>query len=115
MVDNTQQLTTETINDKTKNIDQLDTLDIVKVINEEDKTVANAVEAELPQIAKAIDAVAERFQKGGRIIYCGAGSSGRMGTLDAVELTAPVHVGDVIIKDVCGTGADIIATQEVLE
>ena len=92
MVDNTQQLTTETINDKTKNIDQLDTLDIVKVINEEDKTVANAVEAELPQIAKAIDAVAERFQKGGRIIYCGAGSSGRMGTLDAVELTPTYSV-----------------------
>lgn len=92
MVDNPQQLTTETINDKTKNIDQLDTLDIVKVINEEDKTVANAVEAELPQIAKAIDAVAERFQKGGRIIYCGAGSSGRMGTLDAVELTPTYSV-----------------------
>lgn len=88
----TQQLTTETVNDKTKNIDQLDTLDIVKVINEEDKTVANAVEAELPQIAKAIDAVAERFQKGGRIIYCGAGSSGRMGTLDAVELTPTYSV-----------------------
>lgn len=85
-------LTTETVNEETKHIDELDTLNVIKLINKEDKKVADAIEAELPQIAKAVDAIAERFEKGGRIIYCGAGSSGRMGTLDAVELTPTYSV-----------------------
>lgn len=85
-------LTTETVNEATKHIDEQDALGIVTLINEEDKKVAAAIEPELGQIAKAVDAVAERFNKGGRIIYCGAGSSGRMGTLDAVELTPTYSV-----------------------
>ncbi len=85
-------LTTETVNEATKQIDQLDSLGIVTLINQEDKKVADAVEKELPQIAKAVDAIAERFAKGGRIIYCGAGTSGRMGTLDAIELTPTYSV-----------------------
>ncbi len=85
-------LTTETVNEATKEIDRLDSLGIVTLINQEDKKVAEAVEKELPQVAKAVDAIAERFAKGGRIIYCGAGSSGRMGTLDAVELTPTYSV-----------------------
>lgn len=85
-------LTTETVNEATKHIDEKDALGIVTLINNEDKRIADAVEAELPQIAKAVDAIAERFEKGGRIIYCGAGSSGRMGTLDAVELTPTYSV-----------------------
>ena len=89
---NINELTTETINENTKNIDSLDALGIVQLINEEDKKVAYAIEKELPNVAKAVDAVAERFAKGGRIIYCGAGSSGRMGTLDAVELTPTYSV-----------------------
>ena len=79
-------LTTETVNEATKHIDEMDALGIVTLINQEDKKVAEAIEKELPNVAKAVDAVAERFKKGGRIIYCGAGTSGRMGTLDAVEL-----------------------------
>ncbi len=89
---NIEGLTTETVNEATKNIDQLDSLGIVTLINQEDKKVAEAIEKELPSIAKTIDAVAERFKRGGRIIYCGAGSSGRMGTLDAVELTPTYSV-----------------------
>lgn len=85
-------LTTETVNEATKHIDEQDALGIVTLINKEDKKVAAAIETELPQIAKAVDAIAERFAKGGRIIYCGAGSSGRMGTLDAVELTPTYSV-----------------------
>lgn len=88
----TQQLTTETVNQRTRHIDQMDTMEVVKAINEEDKTVALAVEEELPHIARAVDAIAQRFQKGGRIIYCGAGSSGRIGTMDAVELTPTYSV-----------------------
>lgn len=85
-------LMTETVNEATKNIDQLDALGIATLINQEDKKVAEAIEKELPQIARAIDGIAERFKRGGRIIYCGAGSSGRMGTLDAVELTPTYSV-----------------------
>ena len=85
-------LTTETINEDTKNIDQLNTMEIITLINQEDKKVALAVEKELPAIAKAVDAIAQRFKDGGRIIYCGAGTSGRMGTLDAVELTPTYDV-----------------------
>ena len=85
-------LTTETVNEATRQIDQLDSLGVVTLINQEDKKVADAVEKELPQIAKAVDAIAERFAKGGRIIYCGAGTSGRMGTLDAIELTPTYSV-----------------------
>lgn len=85
-------LTTETVNENTKDIDSLDALGIVQRINAEDKKVADAVEKELPLVAKAVDAIAERFAKGGRIIYCGAGTSGRMGTLDAVELTPTYSV-----------------------
>lgn len=85
-------LTTETVNEATKNIDQLDALGIVTLINQEDGKVALAVEEELPQIARAVDEIAARYQRGGRIIYCGAGSSGRMGTLDSVELTPTYNV-----------------------
>ena len=89
---NIEGLTTETVNEATKNIDSLDALGIVTLINQEDKKVADAIEKELPKVAQAVDAVAERFKRGGRIIYCGAGTSGRMGTLDAVELTPTYSV-----------------------
>ncbi|MEY8351780.1 N-acetylmuramic acid 6-phosphate etherase [Lachnospiraceae bacterium 54-53] len=92
MRNNIDGLTTERVNESTRNIDTLDSLEIVTLINEEDKKVADSVEKVLPQIAGAVDAVAERFERGGRIIYCGAGSSGRMGTLDAVELTPTYSV-----------------------
>lgn len=85
-------LTTETVNQATMHIDEQDALGIVTLINNEDKKVAEAVEDQLPRIAEAVDAIAARFAKGGRIIYCGAGSSGRMGTLDAVELTPTYSV-----------------------
>ena len=85
-------LTTETRNEASINIDQLDASEIVKVINNEDKKVAAAITKVLPEIAEAIDAITERFNKGGRIIYCGAGTSGRLGALDAIELTPTYSV-----------------------
>lgn len=92
MRNNIEGLTTEGVNESTRNIDTLDSLEIVTLINEEDKKIADAVERVLPQIAEAVDAIAKRFERGGRIIYCGAGTSGRMGTLDAVELTPTYSV-----------------------
>lgn len=89
---NINELTTETSNENSKNIDELKTVEIVKLINLEDAKVALAVEKEIPYISNAVDEVAKRFKNGGRIIYAGAGSSGRMGTLDAVELTPTYNV-----------------------
>ncbi len=89
---NMEKLITESTNESTLNIDRMDSLEIVTLINNEDKKVAEAIEKVLPQIAEAVEAIVDRYKKGGRIIYCGAGSSGRMGTLDAVELTPTYSV-----------------------
>ena len=76
---------TERRNPDTINIDLMDSYEIAKTINNEDKKVALAVEKTLPQIAQAIEAIAQAFLKGGRLAYFGAGTSGRLGVLDASE------------------------------
>lgn len=78
-------LITEKSNDRSKNIDKKSTIEVLKIMNEEDKLVAYAVEKELPSIAKAVDEIIKSFQDGGRLIYIGAGTSGRLGILDASE------------------------------
>lgn len=78
-------LQTEGRNIASENIDTLSTLDMLTIINQEDQKVALAVERILPQIAQAVDAIAQAFSQGGRLIYCGAGTSGRLGILDASE------------------------------
>lgn len=85
-------LTTEKRNHVSMHIDELSTSKILEIINDEDKKVAEAVEKELPIIAKAVDEISERFTQGGRIIYCGAGTSGRLGVLDATELVPTYSV-----------------------
>lgn len=79
------QMTTEKSNQKTKNLDAMSIQEILSVMNEEDKTVAYAVERELSYIEQAVDYVASSFRSNGRLIYLGAGTSGRLGVLDAVE------------------------------
>ena len=76
---------TEYRNENTKDIDLLSTVDMVRKMNEEDKLVALAVEDETEHIAEAIDLIAKQFLKGGRLFYFGAGTSGRLGILDASE------------------------------
>lgn len=78
-------LATEQRNPASTDLDLLDSLQLVTLINEEDAGVAAAVQRELPAIARAIDAIAERMRAGGRLIYVGAGTSGRLGVLDASE------------------------------
>lgn len=78
-------LQTESRNTASENIDTLSTLDMLTIINQEDQKVALAVERILPQIAQAVDAITHAFAHGGRLIYCGAGTSGRLGILDASE------------------------------
>ncbi|GAA06849.1 N-acetylmuramic acid 6-phosphate etherase [Photobacterium leiognathi] len=79
------QLVTESRNTASQNIDMLSTVEMLQVINNEDKKVALAVEQVLPEIAQVVDAIAIAFQQGGRLIYAGAGTSGRLGILDASE------------------------------
>lgn len=79
-------LTTEQRNPATMHIDSMSTLDMVKTINQEDQKVAIAVGTQDKKIAQAIDEAAKRYSEGGRLIYIGAGTSGRLGVLDAVEL-----------------------------
>ncbi|QHM72734.1 N-acetylmuramic acid 6-phosphate etherase [Mixta intestinalis] len=76
---------TESRNPASENIDELTTEAMLRIINNEDKKVALAVEAIVPQIAKAVDTITAAFQQGGRLIYSGAGTSGRLGILDASE------------------------------
>ena len=80
-----QKIATEQRNPSTMNIDSLSTLEMVRLINREDHKVAEAVSLVADKIAQAVDVIADRLSKGGRLIYCGAGTSGRLGILDAVE------------------------------
>ncbi len=82
---NLSQLQTEQRNPNSMNIDRLSTLEMVRVINSEDHLVAQAVEKELDHIAEAVDVIYHQLHNGGRLIYCGAGTSGRLGVLDASE------------------------------
>jgi len=80
------QLSTEQILPSASDLDRMSSLEIARLMNEEDATVAAAVRRALPQIARAIDAVAAGLREGGRLIYVGAGTSGRLGALDASEI-----------------------------
>src|SRR5438477_72519 len=78
-------LTTEALNPASVAIDSLSTPEMLEVINAADREVAPAVARELSSIAKAVDAIAERLESGGRLFYMGAGTSGRLGVVDASE------------------------------
>jgi N-acetylmuramic acid 6-phosphate etherase len=97
-------LLTEARNPATEHLDQLTTLDMLRVINDEDATVAAAVRAELPHIARAIDAIAERFRRGGRLFYIGAGTSGRLGVLDASECPPTFSVRAELVQGLIAGG-----------
>jgi N-acetylmuramic acid 6-phosphate etherase len=91
-------LLTESRNPATSNLDQLSTLEMLTLINAEDARVAAAVHAELPNIAKAVDAIAARFQTGGHLFYIGAGTSGRLGVLDASECPPTFSVDASLVQ-----------------
>lgn len=80
-----EKLTTESRNPRTENLDEMSTMDILRTMNQEDESVLRAIEKQLMNIEKAVQFVIESFNKGGRLIYIGAGTSGRLGILDAVE------------------------------
>ena len=80
-----EKLSTEQVNEQSSNLDTLSPLEAAKLMNRMDRQAAEAVEKALPQIAQAIEKIAERMKAGGRLIYIGAGTSGRLGVLDASE------------------------------
>jgi len=97
-------LTTEARNPRTTNIDQLSTLEMLTVINEEDQTVPRAVATQLPAVAQAIDEIAARFDKGGHLYYIGAGTSGRLGVLDASECPPTFSVPPTLVQGLIAGG-----------
>lgn len=113
MEDNFADLTTEKVNPATAHIDECTTLDMIKLINAEDKKVALAVERVLPEIAKAVDVIAESFSRGGRLFYIGAGTSGRLGVLDASECPPTFGVSPDMVQGLIagGEGALIKAVE----
>ena len=105
---NLERLTTECRNENTMDIDKISTLEMVRKINNEDKKVAEAVELELPKIAKAIDEIVERINSGGRLIYIGAGTSGRLGILDASECPPTYGVSEELVQGIIAGGQEAI-------
>jgi N-acetylmuramic acid 6-phosphate etherase len=97
-------LPTESRNPATEHIDELPTLDMLRLINDEDAKVAQAVAAVVPETAKAIDAIAERFEAGGRLFYIGAGTSGRLGVLDASEIPPTFSVPPTLVQGLIAGG-----------
>lgn len=106
-------LDTEQINPSSRNIDVMDTMEMLHVINHEDQTVPVAVEQVVSEIAGMVDAISERMMRGGRVFYIGAGTSGRLGVLDASECPPTYGVDASLIQGIIagGIGALIKAKE----
>ena len=102
------EIITEYRNENTKDIDLLPTIDIVKKMNDEDKIVALAVEYEAENIARAIDIISNQFLAGGHLIYFGAGTSGRLGVLDASECVPTFSVEPDMVQGIIAGGYDAL-------
>lgn len=98
------QLITEQRNPNSMQIDTLSAYEIVQIINNEDKQVPLAIEKVLPQIAQAVEKIVEAFQQGGRLVYIGAGTSGRLGVLDASECPPTFGVSPEMVKGIIAGG-----------
>ena len=107
---------TEQRNPRSARIDQLDTLAIVDLINSEDRRVAEAVGAVRTDIARAVDLVVDTFRRGGRLFYVGAGTSGRLGVLDAAEMPPTYGTDPERVQGVIAGGYDaLVRAQEGAE
>lgn len=95
---------TEAVNPNTEDLDTLPTTSLLERINDEDQTVADAVRAQIPRIAEAVDTIATGLRNGGRLIYVGAGTSGRLGVLDASECLPTFGVSPEMVRGVIAGG-----------
>ena len=98
------QLLTEARNPATENLDQLSTLDLLRTMHAADRDVLTAVDRELPQIARAVDAIVARLDAGGRLFYIGAGTSGRLGVLDASECPPTYNTPPELVQGLIAGG-----------
>lgn len=103
-----QALTTEKRNPRTRGIDLCSTAEILELMNAEDRTVADAVRRAIPSIARAADLVVSSFREGGRLVYVGAGTSGRLGVLDAAECPPTFGVSPDRVVGVIAGGRDTV-------
>ena len=101
---------TELFNENSKDIDIKSTAEILKTINDEDKKVALAVEKAIPSIEKAVDIIVENFKQGGRLLYFGAGTSGRLGVLDASECPPTFSVPKEMVQGYIAGGDSALRT-----
>ncbi len=106
------QLLTEARNPATENLDQLSTLDLLTTMHNADRYVFTAVEQELPNIAKAVDAIVESIDNGGRLFYIGAGTSGRLGVLDASECPPTYNTPPELVQGLIA-GGDVALRRSV--
>jgi len=113
LFDELKNLVTEARNPASEKIDRCNTEEILRIINAADKTVARIVEKEIPYIAQAVDLLVENFKKGGRLFYIGAGTSGRLGVLDAAECPPTFGTDPDMIQGVIAGGlAALVEAQE---
>jgi N-acetylmuramic acid 6-phosphate etherase len=106
--DQLQQLVSEGRNPRTTDIDLMSSLEMVTTINNEDRGVADAVQQTLPQVAQAVDAIVTAFNAGGRLVYIGAGTSGRLGVLDASECPPTFGVPPTMVVGLIAGGLDAL-------
>ena len=104
------QLNTEAIDSRFSKIDTLSTIDLLKLFNDSDKSVAEEVEKVLPKVAKAITEITKRMESGGRLIYVGAGTSGRLGVLDASECIPTFSLEDGLVIGIIAGGDTALRT-----
>lgn len=105
---NLEKLSTEARNPASSRIDKLDTLSMMRVMNDEDQKTALAVKAILPDIARAVDVIAPRLKTGGRLFYMGSGTSGRLGILDAVECPPTYSTDPDLVQGLIAGGKEAI-------
>lgn len=99
-------LTTETRNQRTMHLDQMSVTELLTVMNEEDAKVSEAVKEQIPSIAQAVTAITKSLRRGGRLIYMGAGTSGRIGLLDAVECPPTFGTSSEIVRGLIAGGSN---------
>ncbi|MHC4513637.1 MAG: N-acetylmuramic acid 6-phosphate etherase [Planctomycetota bacterium] len=106
--DTGEELTTESINQRSAHLDELSPLELVRLMNREDHEVVTAVEAAAPQIGAAIEAVASALRAGGRLFYLGAGTSGRLGVLDAAECPPTFSTEPELVQGLIAGGQEAV-------
>src|SRR5450755_2147317 len=100
---------TEQTNPASRDIDTRSTAEVLRIMNDEDCKVAPAVASEIPRIAQAVDRIVEVIRHGGRLFYIGAGTSGRLGVLDAAECPPTFHVRPEVVQGIIAGGEAALA------